>query len=232
VRVNTSSGWRAAVVADEWELVRLGVEAAVGPFVGRVWAAGARASQALRLVRERGADLLVAGSLSDLTLSETVRRAGRLPQPPCVVALVAQADRAELAGLVAAGADGLLLRSVGAGELRAALARLRAGERVVAAGLVPSLVGAVDPAGGEAWRAAGAAAGPAGEGPDRGATLTAKEREVLARLAEGRSNRAIAAVLHVTPATVKTHLAHIYGKLGARDRNEALVKAVSLGLLG
>jgi ATP/maltotriose-dependent transcriptional regulator MalT len=54
---------------------------------------------------------------------------------------------------------------------------------------------------------------------------------VLARLAEGGSNRAIAEALSVTPATVKTHLAHIYEKLGASDRRDALVRAIALGIL-
>ena len=61
--------------------------------------------------------------------------------------------------------------------------------------------------------------------------LTRKELEVLARLAEGRSNREIAGALYVTPATVKTHLAHIYTKLGVTGRQEALARAVALGLL-
>jgi len=50
--------------------------------------------------------------------------------------------------------------------------------------------------------------------------------------AEGRANREIAAELFVTLATVKTHVAHIYAKLGASNRNEALGRAVALGLLG
>ena len=73
--------------------------------------------------------------------------------------------------------------------------------------------------------------------PDRpaaeaSATLTAKEREVLRLLAAGRSNAEIAAALYVSAATVKTHLAHIYEKLGVANRHEALNRAVTLGLLG
>ena len=61
--------------------------------------------------------------------------------------------------------------------------------------------------------------------------LSTREREVLACLAQGRSNREIAAALSVTLATVKSHLVHIYSKLGATNRNECLGRAVSLGLL-
>jgi ATP/maltotriose-dependent transcriptional regulator MalT len=61
--------------------------------------------------------------------------------------------------------------------------------------------------------------------------LTAREREVLVLLAEGRSNRDIAVDLSVTLATVKSHLVRIYAKLDAKNRNEALGRAVALGVL-
>jgi DNA-binding CsgD family transcriptional regulator len=54
---------------------------------------------------------------------------------------------------------------------------------------------------------------------------------VLARLAEGHSNRAIAAALSVSPATIKTHLARIYDKLGASNRRDALVHAIARGIV-
>ena len=59
--------------------------------------------------------------------------------------------------------------------------------------------------------------------------LTSREREVLVLLAEGRTNREIAAALSVTLATVKSHLVRIYAKLEADNRNEALGRAVALG---
>ncbi len=81
-----------------------------------------------------------------------------------------------------------------------------------------------------------APADPALAGAERSGShrevLTRKELEVLARLAEGRSNREIADALFVTPATVKSHLAHIYVKLGVTGRQEAMARAVALGLLG
>jgi DNA-binding CsgD family transcriptional regulator len=69
---------------------------------------------------------------------------------------------------------------------------------------------------------------PSGPGA---ALLTGMEREVLAVLAGGGSNREIAAALSVSPATVKTHLAHIYEKLGASGRQDALVRAIARGIL-
>jgi LuxR family maltose regulon positive regulatory protein len=62
--------------------------------------------------------------------------------------------------------------------------------------------------------------------------LTARERQVLALLAAGRSNRRIAAELYVTLDTVKKHVGHILDKLGAANRTEAAARAWQLGLIG
>jgi len=61
--------------------------------------------------------------------------------------------------------------------------------------------------------------------------LTAREREVLGLLATGASNRQIAGSLFVTEATVKTHLVHIFDKLQAASRTQAVAEAREQGLL-
>jgi DNA-binding NarL/FixJ family response regulator len=61
--------------------------------------------------------------------------------------------------------------------------------------------------------------------------LTPREQEVLQVAAEGRSTSEIAAVLVLSPGTVKTHFQHIYDKLGARDRVSAVTTALRLGLI-
>ncbi|MEU4442274.1 response regulator transcription factor [Actinosynnema sp. NPDC050801] len=63
------------------------------------------------------------------------------------------------------------------------------------------------------------------------ARLSAREREVLALVAEGRSNREAAARLYLSEATVKTHLLHIYAKLEVPDRASAVAAAYRLGML-
>lgn len=60
--------------------------------------------------------------------------------------------------------------------------------------------------------------------------LTARELEVIRLIAQGHSNTEIAAELFVSEATVKTHINHIFSKLGARDRSQVIVKARQLGL--
>ena len=61
--------------------------------------------------------------------------------------------------------------------------------------------------------------------------LTSREQEVLQMLAAGRSNQAIASELVVTLDTVKKHVSHVMGKLGAANRTEAVARARELGLI-
>ena len=87
-------------------------------------------------------------------------------------------------------------------------------------------------------RAFGGGPGAPGPGPAAGAgvpglvdPLTGRELEVLAKLAAGTSNQAIAEQLFVTLFTVKKHVGHILAKLGAANRTEAVARARELGLI-
>ena len=140
----------------------------------------------------------------------------RLRPRPAVVALLAPGQEHVVGYLVALGARGIALRSGSAEELRDVIASVLKGEQHVVPALHGALAGTVRPR-------------PLDERADE--LLSAREREVLACLAQGRSNREIAATLSVTLATVKSHLVRIYAKLEAGNRNEALGRAVALGLL-
>jgi DNA-binding NarL/FixJ family response regulator len=72
-------------------------------------------------------------------------------------------------------------------------------------------------------------AGEPGEGPPR---LSEREREVLAALVGGATNKEIAAQLYLSPHTVKEHTSAVYRKLGVRNRAEAVQRAGRLGLAG
>ncbi|MFD3751261.1 response regulator [Streptomyces cyaneofuscatus] len=64
------------------------------------------------------------------------------------------------------------------------------------------------------------------------ATLSARERDVLVLVAKGTTNREIAAELFISEATVKTHLTHIFAKLGTKDRAAAVAVGYDRGILG
>ena len=210
------------VIVDQWALVRLGMGSVVRGADLRVVGEEERATDAVFAARSTTADVVVFGRFIDMPAADAVREAKRIDPPPAALVMVERADREELAALFTAGADGVILRSAEGGDVADAIIRVLAGERVIAPTLLPALVGMVG------TDAADSLAPPA-PGDDRPA-LTTREREVLQALAGGRSNREIAERLFVTEATVKTHLANLYGKLGARDRHEAVAKAASLGL--
>ena len=80
------------------------------------------------------------------------------------------------------------------------------------------------------------AGAPAGNGSGNGKStpsvkLSPREREILALLAEGRSQNEIAASLVISPKTVATHIQHLLGKLGAHSRAQAVAAAFNLGLV-
>lgn len=206
-----------AVIVDEWPLVRLGIAQALRTAGVRVAGEAANGEDGLRMVQAGEATFLLLGTARDASMADLVRRVRAGAHVPKIVALFDHPGREELVAVVSLGVDAVLVRSARPEEVADAVTRLEKGERVVAPVLVPLLVGVLRPADEEAGE----------EG-----VLTRKEIEVLLRLAEGRSNREIAEALYITPATVKTHLAHIYAKLGVADRHEALARAVELGLLG
>lgn len=207
-----------AVIVDDVPLLRVGVRAVLEPMGVAIAAEAGTGRDVPRLVAEVEATLLVVGSVADVPAVELVRRVRDVAPGCCVVGLLPRTRRDELSSLLGLDVDALVVRGIPADELTISVERALKGERVVSPLLLSALVGAVAPT---------EAAEPDPEEP----MLTAREREVLALLADGRSNREIASTLFVTLATVKTHLAHIYAKLGARNRNEALGRAVSLGLL-
>ncbi len=64
-----------------------------------------------------------------------------------------------------------------------------------------------------------------------GVELTARERDILRLIADGQTNKQVAAALHISPETVNTHLQHIYEKLGVSSRTEAAMRARAKGIL-
>ena len=138
-------------------------------------------------------------------LDETATRSLRV--------LAVLADEGQAAEALGAGARGVVLRDVGA-------ARLAAAVRAVAEGLV--VLDAV---------AAESVLRPRPATPATIEHLTPREQEVLQLLAQGLSNKLIAARLGISDHTVKFHVNAILGKLGAQSRTEAIAQAARLGLV-
>jgi DNA-binding NarL/FixJ family response regulator len=119
---------------------------------------------------------------------------------------------------IEAGATGYLLKDAPRAELFTAVRAAADGRTVLSPAVATRLVSAV--------RSPSAPGGPGGE------TLSAREREVLRLVARGTSNRRIAAELFISEATVKTHLTHVFAKLGVGDRAAAVAAGYERGILG
>ena len=121
---------------------------------------------------------------------------------------------------MAAGASGFLLKDSPRDQLTGAIRMVARGDAVLAPALTRRLV--------ERFVAAPP---PATRTPPALLALSERELEVFAHLARGRSNAEIAAVLHLSEATVKTHVARILTKLDLRDRVQTVVLAYETGFL-
>jgi DNA-binding NarL/FixJ family response regulator len=123
--------------------------------------------------------------------------------------LTSAADRDLVTLAVRAGAAGFLYKDVDPDALVRAVRSVHDGHTLLAPEAAGSLLRS--------------AAAPAVRGPG---ALTSREREVLAQIADGRSNKEIARLLHVSEKTVKTHVSAVLAKLGVADRTQAALLAV------
>jgi DNA-binding NarL/FixJ family response regulator len=119
-----------------------------------------------------------------------------------------------------AGASGFLLKTAPPRELAAAIRTVAAGEALLAPEITRRLI--------DDYVARGSRTARLPAGFDQ---LTDRETQVLTRIARGRSNSEIAAELHLSQPTVKTHVSRIFTKLDARDRVQAVVLAYDAGLV-
>jgi DNA-binding NarL/FixJ family response regulator len=211
------------VVADDRLVVREGIVMLLGllPGIEVVGAAG-DGEEAVRLVAEVAPDVV----LMDLRMPrcdgvEATRRIRAEHPQTQVVVLTTFADDDSLFPALRAGARGYLTKDAGGDEILRAVESVLSGD----AGLSPSIQRRLLE---RLSEPAPAPPPPATEPPDG---LTAREAEVLLLIAEGLSNHEIAQKLHVSTATVKTHINNLFAKIGIKDRAQAVRYAYGKGLV-
>lgn len=201
------------VVADDHPIVRQGVVALLEDEVDiEVIAQVSDGRAALSAVLTQDPDLV----LMDLRMPEMdgveATRAIRDRRPEIAVLVLTTYDTDEaIVRAVEAGAVGYMLKDSPTEDLVDAVRRAAAGETVLASPITKRLVERMHHV-----------------SPD---ALTSREIEVLREVANGNTNAQVAESLHISEATVKTHLIHIYDKLAVSDRAAAVARAYEKGIL-
>ncbi|MFH9292707.1 response regulator [Streptomyces sp. NPDC017520] len=157
-------------------------------------------------------DLRMPGGGGVAAIAELTRRGARSK----VLVLTTYDTDSDTLPAIEAGATGYLLKDAPREELFAAVRAAADGRGVLSPAVASRLM----------TRVRTPTADPAG------AALSAREREVLVLVARGTTNREIAAELFISEATVKTHLTHVFAKLGAKDRAAAVAVGYDRGILG
>jgi two-component system, NarL family, response regulator DegU len=135
-----------------------------------------------------------------------------------VIMLTMHADQEVLAAAIRSGASGYLVKDCSTEEIAEAIRSAVSGETTLSPALAASMLNEVrklDPP----------------EQPEEDRVVTKREEEVLQLIADGCSTPEVAERLYISQKTVKNHLASIYQKLDARDRTQAVLQAVRMGIV-
>jgi DNA-binding NarL/FixJ family response regulator len=211
----------SVLIADDQELVRTGFRVIVNaePDLQVVGEAADGLQTIEAVARLRPDVVLMDIRMPHLNGIEATRRVAAQPRPPRVLILTTFDLDEYIYDALRAGASGFMLKDAGADELLHAIRVIAAGDALLAPTITRKLIE-------DFVRRPPANPRPAGL-----AELTPRELEVLGLLAGGLSNSAIAAELILGEATVKTHVARIFSKLGLHDRAQAVVLAYESGLV-
>jgi DNA-binding NarL/FixJ family response regulator len=233
----------SVAVADDQALVRAGFCGIIAATPGlRVAGEAANGAEAVEVARATRPDIVLMDvRMPVLDGIEATRQITASPRTAGVrVIILTTFDLDEYVfGALHAGASGFLLKDTLPAGLLTAIQVVAAGEALLAPSVTRRLIRAFvgipaprrDPAepGRPGLAGGGAAASPARAGQVT-RVLTGRECEVLRLVAEGLSNAEIAGRLCISPATAKTHVAHLLTKLGARDRIQLVIIAYQAGL--
>jgi DNA-binding NarL/FixJ family response regulator len=211
------------VVADDHPLVREGL-ARVLTGTGLVIAGqAATGSQAVEVVNKVDPDVILLDiRMPDMDGLAALREIKREKPHIPVIMLTAYDEPAWLVQAIAYGAAGYLLKTMARDDLVSSIKAVVSGDGLLDPAHLSSVVQQL---GTETPEPTSALLGDVNE-------LTAREKEVLALVAEGLTNQQIAEVLGVAPSTIKSHVQNVILKLGASDRTQAAVMAVKAKLVG
>ena len=212
------------LLADDQVLVRSGFRALLGSQPDlEVVAEAADGAEAVAAARDHAPDVVLMDirmpGTDGLTATRTITADPGLDGTRVIV-LTTFTDDSYVFEAIRGGASGFLVKDAEPADLIHAIRVVHGGEALLAPTVTRTLI---------AEFAARSRRAPAGS--SRLDVLTEREREVLAEVAAGLSNDEIAARLHMSPTTAKTHVSRTMTKIGARDRAQLVVLAYESGLV-
>jgi DNA-binding NarL/FixJ family response regulator len=218
------------VIADDQALVRTGFKMILAAAGIETAAEAATGTAAVHAVRRTVPDLVLMDirmpEMDGLEATRRILAAGGSQVPRIIILTTFDLDQYVFAALNA-GASGFLLKDVTPEHLIAAVRMVQTGDALLAPAITRRLVARFT----QHQDLAPATAAERARRHSALGTLTTRETEVLELIARGMSNAELAAHLHLSEATVKTHVARILAKLGLRDRVQAVVLAYETGLV-
>ena len=220
-RLQPAPGRIRLLIVDDHPVVRDGLRGILeGSPDFEVVGEAANGAEAVTRARALRPDVVLMDlRMPDVDGVTAIKRLAELGVEARVLVLTTYDTDADVVPAIEAGATGYLLKDAPRGDLLRAVRAAAHGEAVLSPSVATRLLGQVR---GQV-RGQGRAPGPE--------PLSARELDVLALIARGCSNRDAAARLFISEATVKTHLLHIYGKLGVNDRAAAVAAGFERGLL-
>ncbi|MFG2956766.1 response regulator [Streptomyces sp. NPDC048291] len=223
-RADDGAGPPRVVIADDQALVRTGFRMILAADGIEVVGEAADGDEAVATVRRTLPDVVLMDirmpGTDGLEATRRILGPDAPPSPPRIIILTTYDLDQYVYGALAVGASGFLLKDVTPEHLAAAVRLVRSGDALLAPSITRRLV--------ERF------AQPAGRTTTLHrdlSTLTRRELEVLESLARGLTNAELAARLHLSEATVKTHVTHVLAKLQLRDRAQAVIAAYETGLV-
>ncbi|HEX2048384.1 MAG TPA: response regulator transcription factor [Acidimicrobiales bacterium] len=207
------------LLADDHRMLRDSLRRSLEEHGFDVVGEAADGAEAVRLTRALAPDVVLMDvSMPDLDGVEATRQISRVVPGPQVVMLTMHADGDVMARAIQAGAVGYLVKDCSIDDVVSAVRLAASGESVLSPALATSMLADVKK---------GARSSGDGDPP----VISAREEEVLQLVADGLSLPEVAAALYISVKTVKNHLASIYAKLDARDRTQAVLRAVRMGII-
>jgi DNA-binding NarL/FixJ family response regulator len=203
------------LLADDHELVRVALRAVLEEAGIEVVGEAAGGFDAIAMTDALRPDVLLLDMrMPDMNGVEVCRHLNGEASDVRIIVLSSFADDEDVFGALSAGAASYIMKDIAPEALVAAVRNVASGQTVLDGGVAQRVL--------EGPR-------PATETDDT--TLSPREHEVLGLMAQGLTNREIAAKLWISGPTVKTHVSHILAKLGQPDRTQAIVHAMSKGLV-